>query len=86
MGAIVKSGDRTKALRAITRADPRDPRRPRTGWSRPRAARATAAAIPGAELMMIEGMGHDLPRALWPRIIAAVAERAKRADSVLQAA
>lgn len=27
--------------------------------------RATAAAIPGAELVLIEGMGHDLPAALW---------------------
>jgi pimeloyl-ACP methyl ester carboxylesterase len=27
--------------------------------------RATAAAIPGAELVIIEGMGHDLPSALW---------------------
>jgi pimeloyl-ACP methyl ester carboxylesterase len=30
--------------------------------------RATAAAIPGAELVVIEGMGHDLPRALWPEL------------------
>jgi pimeloyl-ACP methyl ester carboxylesterase len=31
--------------------------------------RATAAAIPGAELVVIDGMGHDFPRALWPRLI-----------------
>jgi pimeloyl-ACP methyl ester carboxylesterase len=31
--------------------------------------RATAAAIPGAELLLIPGMGHDLPRQLWPTII-----------------
>jgi pimeloyl-ACP methyl ester carboxylesterase len=30
--------------------------------------RATAAAIPAAELVIIEGMGHDLPRALWPEL------------------
>ena len=30
--------------------------------------RATAAAIPGAELVVIDGMGHDLPRALWPTV------------------
>jgi pimeloyl-ACP methyl ester carboxylesterase len=43
--------------------------------------RATAAAIPGAELAVIEGMGHDLPRELWPEIadrIAAVVERGER--------
>jgi pimeloyl-ACP methyl ester carboxylesterase len=31
--------------------------------------RATAAAIPGAELLVVEGMGHDLPRAMWPEIL-----------------
>jgi pimeloyl-ACP methyl ester carboxylesterase len=31
--------------------------------------RATAAAIPDAELLVVEGMGHDLPRAVWPQII-----------------
>ena len=30
--------------------------------------RATAAAIPGAELLVIEGMGHGLPRQLWPEL------------------
>ncbi len=27
--------------------------------------RATAAAIPGAELLLIDGMGHDMPPALY---------------------
>ncbi len=27
---------------------------------------ATARAIPGARLHIIEGMGHDLPGKLWP--------------------
>jgi pimeloyl-ACP methyl ester carboxylesterase len=27
---------------------------------------ATAEAIPGAELVIIDGMGHSLPRQLWP--------------------
>ena len=40
--------------------------------------RATAAAIPGAELVVIPGMGHDLPPQLWDQIIdAAVANAAK---------
>ena len=33
---------------------------------RPNGGRATARAIPGARLHLIEGMGHDLPRKLWP--------------------
>jgi pimeloyl-ACP methyl ester carboxylesterase len=42
--------------------------------------RATAKAIPGAELQVIPGMGHDLPPALWPRIASAVDETAQRAE------
>ncbi|RKT02615.1 pimeloyl-ACP methyl ester carboxylesterase [Streptomyces sp. 3211.6] len=44
--------------------------------------RATAAAVPDAELAVFEGMGHDLPRELWPEIasrITALAGRAERA-------
>jgi pimeloyl-ACP methyl ester carboxylesterase len=41
--------------------------------------RATAKAIPGAELMVIEGMGHDLPRGAWERIADAIARNAARA-------
>lgn len=40
--------------------------------------KATARAS-GAELMLIEGMGHDLPRDLWPRITAAIRATADRA-------
>jgi pimeloyl-ACP methyl ester carboxylesterase len=36
--------------------------------------RATAEAIPGARLVIFPGMGHDLPRALWPEIIDAIVE------------
>jgi hypothetical protein len=28
------------------------------------------------QLMTVEGMGHDLPRAIWPRLIDAIAEQA----------
>lgn len=41
--------------------------------------RATAAAIPGAELVEIEGMGHNLPPALWERLADLVADQVKRA-------
>ncbi|NYJ04464.1 alpha/beta hydrolase [Petropleomorpha daqingensis] len=43
--------------------------------------RATAAAVPGAELLLIDGMGHDLPRAVWPEVtdrLAALVERAEK--------
>ena len=47
----------------------------------PSGGRATAKAVPGARLVTIEGMGHDLPRATWPRIMGAIAENAARAGA-----
>jgi pimeloyl-ACP methyl ester carboxylesterase len=44
-------------------------------------ARATAAAIPGAELLTIPGMGHDLPPACWPQIVEAIVANAARSAS-----
>jgi len=43
------------------------------------AGRDTAASVPGAELLEIAGMGHDLPRALWPTVVDAIAKHAERA-------
>jgi pimeloyl-ACP methyl ester carboxylesterase len=40
----------------------------------------TAKAIPGAQLMLIEGMGHDLPHGgAWPRIVEAIAAHTLKA-------
>jgi pimeloyl-ACP methyl ester carboxylesterase len=41
--------------------------------------RATAAAIPGAELLLIDGMGHDLPPALFETYVTAIRKVADRA-------
>ena len=76
--AIVASGDRTKALRSVQIPTAvihgtRDP------LVKPSGGRATAQAIPGARLMMIEGMGHDLPRDLWPTFAEAIDTNADRA-------
>ena len=38
----------------------------------PSGGERTADLIPGARLMMVDDMGHDLPRPLWPDIVAAV--------------
>ena len=35
-----------------------------------------AASVPGAKLLVIEGMGHALPISMWPRIIGAIAAHA----------
>jgi pimeloyl-ACP methyl ester carboxylesterase len=79
LGAIVASGDRTETLGKIS-----VPTLVIHGtvdkMIRPSGGKATAKAIPGARLMLIEGMGHDLPRGVWPRIIDAVSEHARAAD------
>jgi len=70
--AVLASGDRTPRLRALAvptlvihGAD--DAMVDVSG------GRATAAAIPGAELVVIDGMGHDLPRSLWPDFASRIA-------------
>ncbi|MFT4261765.1 MAG: alpha/beta hydrolase [Nocardioides sp.] len=41
--------------------------------------RATSRAIPGSELLLIKGMGHDLPEPLWPTFVRAIRRNADRA-------
>ena len=69
--AIVASGSRTDALKAVKVPalvihGKDDPLVPVEG------AYDTAAAISGAQLLVIDGMGHDLPRPAWPRVIDAI--------------
>ncbi len=42
--------------------------------------RATAAAIPGAELLVVDGMGHDLPREVWPQLVDRIAALVDRVE------
>jgi pimeloyl-ACP methyl ester carboxylesterase len=66
--AVIASGSRRKKLRSL-----RIPALVIHGTDdpviRPKGGRATARAIPGARLVTYPGMGHDLPRALWPAMI-----------------
>lgn len=48
---------------------------------RPAAARRTAAAIDGARLVLLPGVGHDLPAAVWPQVAREVRALADRARS-----
>jgi pimeloyl-ACP methyl ester carboxylesterase len=41
--------------------------------------RLVAGAIPGARLLEIPGMGHDVPRRVWPQVVDAIAELARAA-------
>jgi pimeloyl-ACP methyl ester carboxylesterase len=40
---------------------------------------ATAAAVPGARLLLVPGLGHELPRGVWETLADAIAENADRA-------
>ncbi len=42
--------------------------------------RATADAVPDAELVLVDGMGHDLPEPLWPELVSAIRRSAERAE------
>lgn len=44
----------------------------------------TACSIAGAELLIIRGMGHDLPRQVWPLIVDAVASHTARANTLME--
>jgi pimeloyl-ACP methyl ester carboxylesterase len=77
--AAMASGDRTRALRrlrlpvlVIHGAD--DPLIHVSGGI------ATAKAIPGAELLVIPGMGHDLPPPLWATFVDGIDRTARRAE------
>ena len=71
LGAMILSGSRADALKELqvptlvihglddTLIDP-------SGGQR------TADLVPGAQLLLLPDMGHDRPRELWPRIVAAV--------------
>ena len=41
----------------------------------------TASAIPGAELMLVPGMGHDMPRAVQPDLVERITALTARADA-----
>jgi hypothetical protein len=77
LAAILASPDRTRELRSL-----RMPSLVIHGSSdrlvRPSGGYATARAIPGARMLEIEGMGHDLPRLVWPRLIDAIVANTAR--------
>jgi pimeloyl-ACP methyl ester carboxylesterase len=78
--AVRAAGDRTDALGRVAvptvvvhgTADP---------MCHPSGGRATAAAVPGARLVLVRGMGHDLPRGAWPQLVPAIVDNARGADA-----
>ena len=77
--AILACGDRTSSLSSVTAptlvihgsGDPLIP---------VEAGKETARVIPEADLLVIEGMGHDMPRPAWAEIVAAVSRHARQAN------
>jgi pimeloyl-ACP methyl ester carboxylesterase len=78
--ASVASGDRTSRLQEVN-----VPTLVIHGLADPicdaSGGRATAAAIPGAELVLIDGLGHSLPSGLWERFADHVAHIVKRGEA-----
>jgi pimeloyl-ACP methyl ester carboxylesterase len=80
LAAMLASGNRTARLKEIAAptlvihglAD---------RFVHPSGGRATAAAIPGAKLCLIENMAHNLPPALRPEVVDLITENAARAQS-----
>jgi pimeloyl-ACP methyl ester carboxylesterase len=78
LAAIVASGDRADGLRALAvptlvvhgRADT---------LIQPSGGDRTAALVPGANLLMLNDMGHDLPEPLWPLVVDAVISHTQHA-------
>lgn len=76
LAAIIASGNRTKALASVTvptlvihgRPDPLVP---------VEAGIATASAIPGAKLVILERLGHALPMSMWDDLIEPIVAHAR---------
>jgi pimeloyl-ACP methyl ester carboxylesterase len=78
--AILASGSRKQRLGSVRAPTlvihgTRDPLVP------PEGGKDTAASIPGAKLLMVEGMGHALPIPMWPPIIDAIDAHAHAANA-----
>lgn len=80
LAAILASGDRTRALHRIS-----SPTLVIHGSADRMIAlsggRATARAIPDAELHVVPGMGHDLPRDSWPEVIGSIVHHVRAAEA-----
>lgn len=85
LAAIMSGRDRFRALRkvrvpALVVHGSKDPLVHVSG------GRATARALRESELDVVAGMGHDIPRAIWPRLVRGLVRTADRADVVTRRA
>jgi pimeloyl-ACP methyl ester carboxylesterase len=80
LAAILAHGSRAERLREVSAPTlvihgAADPLVPIEG------GHDTARSIPGAELLVIEGMGHDLPEGAWPQLVGAISEHTAKAEA-----
>jgi pimeloyl-ACP methyl ester carboxylesterase len=79
LAAVIKTGNRTRALKRIS-APTLVIHGDRDLMVHPSGGAATAKAIPGARLITIPGLGHDLPAGAYDRLIDLIAIHAANAD------
>jgi pimeloyl-ACP methyl ester carboxylesterase len=77
LAAIITSGPRTEGLRSL-----QVPTLVIHGQDdaliQPSGGERTAELVPGAELMLVEHMGHDMPEPLWPKLVDAIVKHTDR--------
>jgi pimeloyl-ACP methyl ester carboxylesterase len=81
IAAVMASGNRRTALGSVKAPTlvvhgDADPLIPLDG------GRDTAEAIAGAELLVIEGLGHEMPPPVWPRVIDAISRHTEKAEAI----
>jgi pimeloyl-ACP methyl ester carboxylesterase len=84
LAAIVASGNRTKDLARI-KAPTLVIHGTNDKMISVSGGKATARAIPGARLDLVEGMGHDMPRGVWDRLIEGIEQTVARAEPAAEA-
>jgi pimeloyl-ACP methyl ester carboxylesterase len=84
LAAMCGSGDRTEALRRVT-----VPTLVIHGSEdtliAPSGGRRTAELVPGAKLLELADMGHDLPEPLWPQLVEAIVAHGDTAAELTEA-
>jgi pimeloyl-ACP methyl ester carboxylesterase len=79
LAAILRSGNRTALLRSVT-APTLVIHGDRDRMVHPTGGAATVAAIAGARLESVPGMGHDLPEGAWPAVLDLLDRHARSLD------
>jgi pimeloyl-ACP methyl ester carboxylesterase len=80
LGAIIASGERSKGLGALEMPTVVIHGRQDT-LIQPSGGERTADLVPNSRLLLLDGMGHDLPEPLWPAIIDAIVANAERSTA-----